>query len=51
MTLLIIMVLILLFAGGGNFYNDGAYRGYGFGLGGLLLIVLLVLFVTGNIRL
>lgn len=47
--LLILIVLILLFGFGGHFYNDGAYRGPGIGLGGLLLIVLIVLLVMGRI--
>jgi hypothetical protein len=40
--ILLIIVLILLFGFGGHFYNDGAYRGPGFGIGGILLIVLVL---------
>jgi hypothetical protein len=42
-----LVLLILLAFGGGHFYNEGAYRGQGFGLGGLLFIVLIVLLVMG----
>jgi hypothetical protein len=41
--ILLIIVLILLFGFGGHFYNDGAYRGPGFGIGGILLIILILL--------
>ena len=41
--ILLIIALILIFGLGGHFYNDGAYRGPGFGIGGLLLIVLILL--------
>ena len=34
---------------GGGFLGGGAYRGPGFGLGGILLIVLIVLLVTGRL--
>jgi hypothetical protein len=44
--LLILIILILFFGIGGHFYNDGAYRGPGFGIGGILLIVL-ILFLLG----
>ena len=47
--LLLLIVLILLFGLGGNFFNGGAWREPGFGLGGLLLIVLIVLLVTGRL--
>jgi hypothetical protein len=47
--LFVLIILILLFGLGGNFYNGGAYRGPGFGLGGLLLIVLVVLLLTGRL--
>lgn len=47
--IILIIVLILLFGLGGNFYNDGAYRTGGFGLGGILLIVLIILLVTGRL--
>ena len=44
--LLLIVILILVFGLGGNWYNDGAYRTHGFGIGGILLVILLVLFLT-----
>jgi hypothetical protein len=47
--LILLIVLILLFGFGGNFYNDGAYRGPGFGLVGLLLVILVVLAVLGRL--
>ena len=47
-TILLIILIILAF-GGGGFLGGGAYRGPGFGLGGILLIVLIVLLVTGRI--
>lgn len=49
--LLIIIVLVLLLGGGGAWYGPRAgWRGpqYG-GLLGLVLIILLVLFLTGNL--
>ncbi len=51
-TLLIVVLLVLLLGGGGAFYGPRAgWRGphYG-GLFGLILIILLVLFLTGNLR-
>lgn len=51
-TLLIVVLLVLLLGGGGAFYGPRAgWRGphYG-GLVGLILIILLVLFLTGNLR-
>jgi uncharacterized protein DUF3309 len=50
--ILIVIVLVLLFGGGGAYYGPRAgWRGpqYGGGLLGLVLIVLLVLWLTGNI--
>ena len=35
-------MLILIFGLGGHFYNDGAYRGPGIGIGAVLLIVLVL---------
>lgn len=49
---LLIIVLVLLFGGGGAYYGPRAgWRGphYGGGLLGLVLIVLLVLWLTGNL--
>jgi heme exporter protein D len=50
--LLLIVILILLFGfpSFGHFYNDGAYRNYGFGLGGLVLLVLVILLVAGMLH-
>lgn len=51
-TLLIVVILILLLGGGGAFYGPRAgWRGpqYG-GLVGVILLVLLVLYLTGNLR-
>jgi hypothetical protein len=51
--LILIIVLVLLFGGGGGYYyGRGAGWGaphFGGGLLGLVLIVLLVLWVTGNL--
>jgi hypothetical protein len=46
---LLLVILILIAFGGGGFLGNGAYRGPGFGLGGVLVIVLIVLLVTGHI--
>lgn len=46
--LLLLIIVILLLGFGGHFYNDGAYRGPGIGLGGLLLIVLILMLLFGN---
>lgn len=43
--LLIVLIVLALFGGLG--YGEGAYRGPGIGLAGILLIVLLVLLLTG----
>lgn len=52
MTLLIIIVLlIVLFGGGGYYYNSGQYRGGGIGIGAILVIGLVVLYLTGNLNL
>jgi len=52
MSILLIVVLVLLLGGGGGaYYGRGAGWGtshYGGGLFGLALIVLLILFLTGN---
>jgi hypothetical protein len=40
---LLVILLILIFGFGGHFYNDGAYRGPGFGISGILIIVLILL--------
>ena len=50
-TLLIVLILILLFGGGGLFFNNGSYRVPGLSIGGILIIILGVLFFTGNVRL
>jgi Sec-independent protein translocase protein TatA len=33
------------------FYGGGRYRSGGLGIGGILLIILIILLVTGNLRL
>lgn len=45
---LLLIILIIAALGGGTFLNGGAYRGPGFGLGGVLLVVLIVVLVTGR---
>ena len=48
LTLLLILLIIAAFTGGG-FLGDGAYRGPGFGLGGVLVVVLIICLVTGRL--
>jgi len=51
--ILIILVIVLLFGGGGYYYGRGAGWGaphYSGGLLGLILIIVLVLFLTGNLH-
>lgn len=48
MLLIILVVLILLFFVGGAGWSD--YRGPGWGLAGLLVVILLVLYLTGNLK-
>jgi len=51
-TLLIVIVLVLLFGGGGAYYGRGAGWGtphYSGGLLGLVLLILLILWLTGNL--
>ena len=52
MPIVLIVVLVLLFGGGGGYYygRGAGWRGphYGGGLLGLVLIVLLILWLTGN---
>ena len=53
MLILLIIVLVLLFGGGGGYYyGRGAGWGtphYGGGVLGLVLIILLILWLTGNL--
>ena len=52
-VLLIVILIVLMLGGGGAFYGRGANWGaphYGGGLLGLVLIVLLLLWLTGNLR-
>jgi len=46
--LLLIVILILVFGlpTFGSYYGGGSYRGAGFGLGGVVLLILLVLLLT-----
>ena len=45
----IILILLILGAFGGGFYGGPTYRNGGFGLGGILIVVLIVLLVTGRL--
>jgi Protein of unknown function (DUF3309) len=51
--LILLIVLVLLFGGGGGYYygrgRDWGAPHYGGGLLGLVVIVLVILWVTGNI--
>jgi hypothetical protein len=47
--LLLIIVLIILFGGGLGFYSGHLWGGPSIGLGGILLIVVIVLLVTGRL--
>jgi hypothetical protein len=49
MLLLLLILLLVLVLGGGLGYRGGLYRGPGLGLGGILLIILIVLLVTGRV--
>lgn len=49
---IVLLVLVLLFGGGGGYYGRRAgWRGphYGGGVLGLILVILLVLWLTGNL--
>ena len=46
-THLLILILILLFGGGGGYYAYGPYGGIG--IGGIVLIILVVLALTGRL--
>lgn len=51
MLLLIVLIALIVMAfGGGVGYRGGSYRNHGIGLGGVLLIVLVVLLVTGALH-
>jgi hypothetical protein len=45
--LLIILILLLLFGGGGGYYAYGPYGGIG--IGGIFLIILVGLLLTGRL--
>lgn len=52
MSIILILVLVLLLGGGGAYYGPRAgWRGphYGGGLLGIVVLMLLVLWVTGNL--
>lgn len=53
--LIVLIVLAVLFLGGGyGMRSHPTYRSYstgGMGLGGILLVVVILLFLTGNLRL
>lgn len=46
--LLILIILILVFGGGGLAF-DGPYRTGGISLGGILLVVLIIMLLTGRL--
>jgi hypothetical protein len=50
LIILLIVLIVLALGGGVGWYGDGAYRGPGLSIAGLLIIVLLVLFLTGALR-
>lgn len=47
LTLVLIVLIVAVLAGGFG-YGGGVYRGPGIGLGGILLIILLVLLLSGR---
>jgi hypothetical protein len=50
--LLLIIVLLLLFGGGGGYYGYSRWgRGGGFGIVGAVVIIALVLYLFGGLRL
>lgn len=55
MLLILLIILAVLFLGGGVFTRGheqyGSYSTGGIGLGGLLIVIILVLFLTGNLHL
>ena len=50
MALILIVVLVLALVYGGNQYNGGVYRNAGYGLGGVLVLLLVLLVVTGQLH-
>lgn len=48
MWTILLIILILLVVGGGFGYSGGSYRNQGFGLGAILLVVLLVMLFSGR---
>ena len=51
-TVLIVVAIIALFGGGyGGWYGPSyqPYRTHGFGIGGLLVVILLILLATGRL--
>jgi len=46
MILIILLLLIFVIPFGGNYWNNGAYRSAGFGFGGILLVILVLLLLT-----
>jgi hypothetical protein len=52
MTLLLIVLLVLLFAGGGGYYGYSRWgAGGGLGILGTVLLIVLVLYLVGGLRL
>ena len=48
MLVILLILLIFGFGFGGSYYNNGQFRGPGFGLGAILLIVVLFLLLGGG---
>lgn len=48
LTVLLVLLILALF-GGGTFYDGGVYRNQGFGIGGVLVVILIVLLVMGRL--
>lgn len=44
--LILLLILLVIFPFTGVYYNGGMYKDSGFGLGFILLVILLVLFLT-----
>ena len=45
--LILILILLLLFGGGGGYYAYGPYGGIG--IGGIILIILVVMLISGRV--
>ena len=54
LALILFVILVLILFGGfghysGYYTTGGPYLGYGYGLGGLLVVILLILLLTGRL--